>query len=74
MTIPPDQPGLSAARLEELQAQARYARERYDLYRARAYGSRPTSPTRMRELERECDRAEAALRAATSQAGGAPAS
>lgn len=48
--------------------QARYARERYDLYKAKAYGSRPTSATRMRELERECARAEAALRFAEAEA------
>jgi hypothetical protein len=40
------------ARLVELRAEERYARERYQLYKARAYGSRPTSPGRLRELER----------------------
>ena len=35
-----------------LEAEARYARERYRLYRAKAYGPRPTSPARLRELER----------------------
>jgi hypothetical protein len=47
--------GAGGARLVELEAEeryARYARERYQLYRARAYGSRPTSPGRLRELER----------------------
>jgi hypothetical protein len=43
---PPD------ARLVELEAEERYARERYQLYKARAYGSRLTSPGRLRELER----------------------
>jgi hypothetical protein len=38
------------ARLIELKAEARYARER--LYKAKAYGSRLTSPGRLRELER----------------------
>ena len=38
--------------VEDLRAEARYARERYDLYRAKMYGSRPTSMTRLRELER----------------------
>ena len=56
------------ARLDELRMQAQYARERFDLYKARAYGSRPTSATRMRELERECARAEAALRFAQAEA------
>jgi hypothetical protein len=58
----------SAARLEELQAQARYARQRYDLYKARAYGPRLTTPARMRELEREVSRTEANLRFAKEQA------
>lgn len=40
------------ARLVELEAEARYARERYQLYKAKAYGARPTSPGRLRELER----------------------
>lgn len=39
-------------RLVELEAEARYARERYQLYRARAYGPRSTSAGRLRELER----------------------
>lgn len=38
-------------RLAELEAEARYARERYQLYRARAYGPRLTSVGRLRELE-----------------------
>ncbi len=51
--------------MEQRVAEARYARERYDLYRARVYGgSRPTSLTRLRELERACERAEARLRRA----------
>jgi hypothetical protein len=40
------------ARLTELKAEERYARERYQLYKAKAYGSRLTSPGRLRELER----------------------
>ena len=50
-------------RLEDLRAEARYARERYDLYRAKMYGLRPTTITRLRELERMH---EAALRSATT--------
>jgi hypothetical protein len=57
-----------AARIEELQAEARYARERFRLYQARAYGSRPTSPSRLRELERVADGAEARLRSAREAA------
>ena len=40
------------ARLVELEAEERYARERYQLYKAKAYGSRLTSAARLRELER----------------------
>jgi hypothetical protein len=43
----------TTARLVELEAEARYARERYQLYRAKAYGPRMTSPARLRELERQ---------------------
>ena len=48
--------------LERLHAEARRARERYRLYKAKAYGMRPTSPRRLRELERECESADARLR------------
>jgi hypothetical protein len=49
--------------MEQRHAEARYARERYDLYRARVYaGSRPTSLARLRELERATEYAEARLR------------
>ncbi len=51
----------SAQRLDELRAQAQYARQRRDLYKAKAYGPRLTSPVRLRELEREHERALAAL-------------
>jgi hypothetical protein len=51
-------------RLEDLQAEARYARERYDLYKAKMYGPRPTSEARLRELERALKGAEANLRRA----------
>ncbi|MGI8865023.1 MAG: hypothetical protein ACR2JH_11620 [Solirubrobacteraceae bacterium] len=58
----------TAQRLDELRAQARYARQRWDLYKAKAYGPRMTSPVRMRELEREHDRALAALQFAELEA------
>jgi hypothetical protein len=51
-------------RIEELRAEARYARERYDLYRAKMYGLRPTTITRLRELERIWHGANARLRRA----------
>jgi hypothetical protein len=43
---------ISPHRLEELRVDARYRRERRDLYRAKMYGPRPTSPVQLRELER----------------------
>ncbi len=58
----------SAQRLDELRAQAQYARQRRDLYQAKTYGPRLTSPVRMRELEREHERALAALRFAELEA------
>ncbi len=48
-------------RTEELRADARYARERYELYKARAYGSRPTSMVKLRELEHGATRAQERL-------------
>jgi hypothetical protein len=50
--------------IEVLQAEARHARERRDLYRAKMYGQRPTSIGRMKELERAHLGAEARLRRA----------
>ena len=55
-----------AARLAELDAEARYASDRYRLYKARVLGPSPTSPGRLRELERSCQRAESRLRRAKS--------
>jgi hypothetical protein len=49
----------SSARIEDLQAEARYHRERYDLYRAKMHGARPTTVARLRQLERVHQRAEA---------------
>jgi hypothetical protein len=51
-------------RIEDLRAEARYRRERYDLYRAKVYGPRPTTTDRLRELERAHQGAEARLRRA----------
>ena len=50
-----------AARLDELRAEARHRREQRDLYKARMYGPRATSITRMRELERRVVSAEGNL-------------
>jgi hypothetical protein len=54
-------------RLEELRAEAAHRRRKVDLYRAKSYGPRETSPARMRELEREADAAEARLAAAIAR-------
>jgi hypothetical protein len=50
--------------IEALEAEARYARDRYQLYRAKAYGPRPTSRARLLELQRIYEGAEARLRRA----------
>jgi hypothetical protein len=57
-----------AARLEDLRDEARYRRERLELYRARLYGGRAASMSKLRELERSSDGAAARLRAAESAA------
>lgn len=66
---PPDDNGMPLVprephTLETLTAEARHHRQRYDLYRARMYGSKPTSEQRLRELQRWCESAEARLAAA----------
>jgi hypothetical protein len=58
---------MSIERLDDLRAQARYARDRYRLYQAKAYGPRDTSPARLRELQRLYEQAEARLRAAEAE-------
>jgi hypothetical protein len=47
--------------LETLDAEARYHRDRLALYRARVYANKPTSVTRLRELERASAGADARL-------------
>jgi hypothetical protein len=61
---------LGSRTIEDLLAEARDQRHRYDLYRAKMYGSRPATLTRLRELERAVQAAEARLRRAQQQ--GAP--
>lgn len=58
------------AQLEVLRAEARYRRQRVDLYRAKAYGGRPTTPARLRELEQDARRAEERLAHALSEQAG----
>ena len=50
-----------SVRLDELEAEVRYARERYQLYRAKVYGPQLTSPGRLRELERRSKLAKSRL-------------
>jgi hypothetical protein len=56
-----------------LKADARYAREKLDLYRAKAYGGRATSAERMRQLERHANETLERLRFAQRQAAAAKA-
>jgi hypothetical protein len=51
-----------AQRLEQLSAEARYHRQRLDLYRARLYGGRPVSQGRLEEFQRAADEAAVRLR------------
>lgn len=63
---PDDSPRVNP-HLEGLRAQARYARERRDLYRAKTHGPRPTTPGRLRELERAAQMAEERLKRAEAR-------
>ena len=54
--------------LAALRADARYAQEKFALYRAKSYGGRETSPVRMRELERHANETLERLRFAERQA------
>ena len=55
-------------RIEELAAEARYHRERLQLYRARVHSSGPTTAVRLRELERLSAYADRRLRRAKREA------
>jgi hypothetical protein len=59
--------GVPRTRIDDLLAEARYRRHRYDLYRAKMYGPRPTTMTRLNELERAYRGAEARLRRAQQE-------
>jgi len=54
--------------LERLRDEARYRRERLDLYRARLYAGRAVSQDKLRELQRASDGAAARLRRAEAAA------
>jgi hypothetical protein len=53
----------------EIEAQARYHRDRLALYRARMHSARPTSTARLAELERVATAADERLRSARRTAG-----
>jgi hypothetical protein len=53
--------------VEELEAEARYHRERAALYRARTYGSQPTSPDRLQKLEQASEYADQRLQRARAR-------
>jgi hypothetical protein len=59
----------SATRIEELQAESRHHRARYDLYRAKMYGQRPTTMARLRELESASQSADARVELAKAKQG-----
>lgn len=48
-------------RMVELEANARYTRDRYRLYRARVHGPGATSPSRLDDLRRDAELAERLL-------------
>lgn len=52
---------MSEDHLAELKAAADHSRQRHELYKAKTYGSQPTSPQRLRELKREAERAASSL-------------
>jgi hypothetical protein len=56
-----------AWRLDELREEARYRRERLQVYRARMYGGRARSEYRLREYERASEGASARLRRAEAR-------
>ena len=59
----------STRSLAELEAEATYHRNRYALYKARAYGMRPTSAKRERELRQAAEAAEERVRLARAHRG-----
>jgi hypothetical protein len=66
----PSKAQITHRRLDELMAEAKYAGDRYRLYRARVHSPRLTSPGRLRKLERSSNMAESMLRRAQSKSEG----
>ena len=67
MAVGPLATQMSSDHIDDLRAQAEYSCQRFKLYKAKAYGQRPTSPVRMRELERAWQQAETRLIAAEAE-------
>jgi len=61
-------------RIEELREEARYRRERLQLYRARLYGGRAMDRSRLAERQRAYEGAAARLARAEAAARGFPSS
>lgn len=59
-------------RLSELREEARYRRERLELYKARLYGGRARNQDRYRELQRSAEGAAARLRRAENASAVSP--
>ena len=57
----------SVPHLEDLRVEARYHRERHDLYRARMRSGRSTSPARLIELDRALALANSRLQRAEQE-------
>ena len=57
----------STPSIDELRAEANYARDRLTLYRRRALTGKETTQMRMRELERAAEAAQARLQRALEQ-------
>jgi hypothetical protein len=64
-----DQAATTPERMVELTERAQHAQRRYELYRAKVYGPRLSSPGRLHELERASTLARSALERA-ERAGG----
>jgi hypothetical protein len=60
--------GRESERLADLREEARYRRERLQLYKARLYAGRARSPAKLRELQRAHDGAAARVRRAEARA------
>jgi hypothetical protein len=58
---------VAQTQLRRLEAEAIHARQRYELYKARSLGQRPTDPGRLKELKRIFERAQSRLAEARSE-------